>query len=180
MTSTSKIIAGQSFANRVLVLETHDLAKAIEHLVPQFVYCGKPIEGKNVQHKLEVAIGYEVKTQKLADVRRLKVELVQLPEGAEPTNKVKTTKESFANTEATLTTLATMVTEILAAEAAAKEAAKPVKEPKVKAETPVAETKTTEVKEPEAKAAQAPESTFGIAKPAPQRDPATGRFLKRA
>lgn len=178
----SKIISGFNYANRVLALQVANLEETIKALIPHFVYCGKPIEGKNVQHKLEVALGYETKTQKLPEVRRMKIVLEQLAEGAEPANKVKTTKETFASTESTLTFLAELVTGALKAEADAKEAAKPVKAEKP-AKAPKTEAKATETKasapaKDEAKAAAtAAPTVMGVG---PQRDPKTGRFLPRA
>ena len=153
----TKIIAGFHFENRVLALQTQNLEETIKHLVPQFVYCGKPIEGKNVQHKLEVALGYEVKTQKLPEIHRMKIVLEQLVDGAAPTNKLVTSKDDFKDTEATLTWLAGTIGNVLAAEAAAKTEA----ETKAKAEAQARK----DAKKAEREAIKAKAEAEAVAKP---------------
>jgi hypothetical protein len=169
-------ISGFAYSNRVLTLHTEQLDETIKILQPQFVYCGKPIDGKNIQHKLEVAIGYEVKTQKLPNVRRMKV-VLGTGESVQQLPDVETSGEF-------LDELAVLIQHVLDAEAAEKPAAKTEDKTEEKTVTAAVQDVEPQVDSPEdeKEVAQAAEQTVVtvevVKRQAPQRD-SRGRFIKQ-
>lgn len=171
-TLASLNVIGFAFANRILTLQTKDLDATLEALKPNFLFAGKPIAGKNIQFKVELVLGQEVKA-KMADVKRMKVEFAQAE------TATTALPEAIGKMANPVDAIAALGTELLKKPEPAPKAEKPAKAPK--AEKPATAEKAADpaptVNE-EVKAAQAAEPTTK-ARQMPARD-AKGHFIKRA
>lgn len=170
-TLASLNVIGFTFENRILTLLTTNLDGAMETLKPNFQFAGKPIEGKNIQFKVELVLGQEVKKE-MEGVKRMKVTFAQAE------TATTALPEGFADMPNPVKAIAALGTELLKKPEPAPKAEKPAK---VKAEKP-AKAKTEAKADPaptateEVKAAQAAAPTV-TARKVPQRD-ANGRFIK--
>ena len=160
-TLASLNVIGFTFENRILTLLTTNLDGAMETLKPNFQFAGKPIEGKNIQFKVELVLGQEVKKE-MEGVKRMKVTFAQAETAA------TALPEGFADMPNPVKAIAALGTELLKKPEPAPKAEKPAK---TEAKANPAPTATEEVK-----AAQAAAPTV-TARKVPQRD-ANGRFIK--
>ena len=171
-TLNSLNVIGFNFANRILTLETTNLDATMEALKPNFQFAGKPIDGKNIQFKVELVLGQEVK-KAMEGVKRMKVTFAQVE------TATAALPEGFGEMANPVNAIAALGTELLKKPEPAPKAEKPAKAAKAKTNTEATADVKQEQPAPvveEVKAAQAAAPTV-TARKVPQRE-ANGRFIK--